>query len=48
MKKIAILGGGIGALATAAELTNDPNWQKDCLRRFRSRLSPKVSLRKIT
>ena len=27
MQKIAILGGGIGALATAAELTNDPNWQ---------------------
>jgi glycine/D-amino acid oxidase-like deaminating enzyme len=29
MQKIAILGGGIGALATAAELTNDPNWQKN-------------------
>ncbi len=27
MQKIAILGGGIGALATAAELTNDPGWQ---------------------
>jgi uncharacterized protein with NAD-binding domain and iron-sulfur cluster len=27
MQKIAILGGRIGALATAAELTNDPNWQ---------------------
>src|ERR1700723_2315508 len=29
MQKIAILGGGIGALATAAELTNDPDWQKN-------------------
>jgi uncharacterized protein with NAD-binding domain and iron-sulfur cluster len=29
MQKIAILGGGIGSLATAAELTNDPNWQKN-------------------
>src|SRR5271154_4318171 len=28
MQKIAILGGGIGALATAAELTNAPDWQK--------------------
>ena len=27
MQKIAILGGGIGALATA-EITNDPDWQK--------------------
>jgi uncharacterized protein with NAD-binding domain and iron-sulfur cluster len=27
MQKIAILGGGIGSLATAAELTDDPNWQ---------------------
>jgi uncharacterized protein with NAD-binding domain and iron-sulfur cluster len=27
MQKIAILGGGIGSLATAAELTNDPKWQ---------------------
>jgi hypothetical protein len=29
MQKIAILGGGIGALAIAAELTNDPNRQKN-------------------
>lgn len=29
MQKIAILGGGIGALATAAELTNDPDWQRN-------------------
>ena len=29
MKKIAILGGGIASLATAAELTNDPDWQKN-------------------
>jgi uncharacterized protein with NAD-binding domain and iron-sulfur cluster len=29
MQKIAILGGGIGSLATAAELTNDPNWQQN-------------------
>ena len=29
MQKIAVLGGGIGALATAAELTNDPDWQKN-------------------
>jgi uncharacterized protein with NAD-binding domain and iron-sulfur cluster len=29
MQKIAILGGGIGSLATAAELTNDPAWQND-------------------
>jgi uncharacterized protein with NAD-binding domain and iron-sulfur cluster len=29
MQKIAILGGGIGALATAAEMTNDPDWQKN-------------------
>jgi len=29
MQKIAILGGGIGALATAAEITNDPNWQQN-------------------
>lgn len=29
MQKIAILGGGIGALATAAELSNDPDWQKN-------------------
>ena len=27
MQKIAILGGGIGALATAAELTNEPGWE---------------------
>jgi uncharacterized protein with NAD-binding domain and iron-sulfur cluster len=27
MQKIAILGGGIGALATAAEITSDPGWQ---------------------
>lgn len=27
-QKIAILGGGIGALATAAELTADPGWQE--------------------
>ena len=26
-KKIAILGGGIGALSTALELTNNPSWQ---------------------
>ena len=26
-KKIAILGGGIGALSTALELTNNPDWQ---------------------
>ena len=31
MKKIAILGGGIGALATAAELTNDPQLAKGLL-----------------
>jgi uncharacterized protein with NAD-binding domain and iron-sulfur cluster len=29
MQKIAILGGGIGSLAAAAELTNDPNWQNN-------------------
>jgi uncharacterized protein with NAD-binding domain and iron-sulfur cluster len=29
MQKFAILGGGIGSLATAAELTNDPNWQNN-------------------
>ena len=29
MQKIAILGGGIGSLAAAAELTNDPDWQKN-------------------
>ena len=29
MQKIAILGAGIGSLATAAELTNDPDWQKN-------------------
>jgi uncharacterized protein with NAD-binding domain and iron-sulfur cluster len=29
MQKIAILGGGIGALATAAELTDAPDWQKN-------------------
>jgi uncharacterized protein with NAD-binding domain and iron-sulfur cluster len=29
MQKIAILGGGIGSLATAAELTTDPNWQQN-------------------
>lgn len=28
MQKIAILGGGIGALATAAEITNAPDWQQ--------------------
>jgi uncharacterized protein with NAD-binding domain and iron-sulfur cluster len=28
MQKIAILGGGIGALGTALELTNDPGWQQ--------------------
>jgi uncharacterized protein with NAD-binding domain and iron-sulfur cluster len=29
MQKIAILGGGIGALATAAEITNDTGWAKN-------------------
>jgi uncharacterized protein with NAD-binding domain and iron-sulfur cluster len=29
MQRIAILGGGIGALATAAEITNDPGWQNN-------------------
>jgi len=29
LQKIAILGGGIGALATAAEITNAPDWQDD-------------------
>ncbi len=29
MQKIAILGGGIGSLAAAAELTNDPDWQEN-------------------
>jgi uncharacterized protein with NAD-binding domain and iron-sulfur cluster len=29
MQKIAILGGGIGALATAAEITNAPDWQQN-------------------
>jgi uncharacterized protein with NAD-binding domain and iron-sulfur cluster len=28
MQKIAILGGGVGALTTAMELTNDPDWQQ--------------------
>ena len=28
MQKIAILGGGIGALTTAAELTSDPSWKE--------------------
>jgi uncharacterized protein with NAD-binding domain and iron-sulfur cluster len=28
MQKIAILGGGIGSLATAAEITSDPDWQQ--------------------
>ncbi len=28
-KKIAILGGGIGGLVTALELTNDPNWKNN-------------------
>ena len=27
MQKIAVLGGGIGSLSAALELTNDPNWQ---------------------
>src|SRR5437773_7559132 len=26
-RKIAVLGGGVGALTTAFELTNDPGWQ---------------------
>jgi uncharacterized protein with NAD-binding domain and iron-sulfur cluster len=29
MQKIAILGGGIGALATAVEITNDPRRQEN-------------------
>ncbi|HYW47223.1 MAG TPA: NAD(P)-binding protein [Bryobacteraceae bacterium] len=28
MRKIAILGGGVGAMVTAVELTNDPNWKQ--------------------
>ena len=28
-KKVAILGGGIGSLTTAMEMTNDPNWKND-------------------
>ncbi len=27
-KKLAILGGGVGALASAFEITNDPNWKE--------------------
>src|ERR1022692_2211315 len=29
MKKLAILGGGIGALTAAVEITNDPQWQQN-------------------
>jgi uncharacterized protein with NAD-binding domain and iron-sulfur cluster len=28
MRKIAILGGGVGAMTTAVELTNDPSWKE--------------------
>ncbi len=28
-KKVAILGGGIGALTSAFQLTNTPNWKDE-------------------